>query len=140
MFDIGFAELLIIAVVSLLVIGPERLPGTVRTVMAWVHRLRRGFNEIRMEVEQELHNDAVMQELKKTGSQIREQAREASREVEEGLDSVKRDLESDIPGTQQTQASEAEPVPPADAPGDSPAEPAEAPTDPRKPVQEQSKS
>ncbi|MAC35225.1 MAG: twin-arginine translocase subunit TatB [Haliea sp.] len=98
MFDIGFAELLIIAVVSLLVIGPERLPGTVRTVMAWVHRLRRGFNEIRMEVEQELHNDAVMQELKKTGSEIRSQAQEASREVEAGLDSVRRDLDTTASG------------------------------------------
>lgn len=96
MFDIGFTELLLIAVVSLLVIGPERLPGTVRTVMAWVHRLRRGFNEIRMEVEQELHNDAVMQELKKTGSQIREQAQAASREVEKELENTARAVEADV--------------------------------------------
>lgn len=129
MFDIGFAELLIIAVVSLLVIGPERLPGTVRTVMAWVHRLRRGFNEIRMEVEQELHNDAVMQELKKTGSQIRDQAREASREVEEGLDSVKRDLESDGQDS-GTRAAQTEPDAPSDAAGDTPSEQ-------RKPAQDQ---
>lgn len=129
MFDIGFAELLIIAVVSLLVIGPERLPGTVRTVMAWVHRLRRGFNEIRMEVEQELHNDAVMQELKKTGSQIRDQAREASREVEEGLDSVKRDLESDSHDS-GTRTAQTEPDAPSDTAGDTPAEQ-------RKPAQDQ---
>lgn len=129
MFDIGFAELLIIAVVSLLVIGPERLPGTVRTVMAWVHRLRRGFNEIRMEVEQELHNDAVMQELKKTGSQIRDQARQASREVEEGLDSVKRDLESDSHDS-GTGAAQTEPDAPSDTAGDTPAEQ-------RKPAQDQ---
>jgi len=41
MFDIGFAELLLIGVVGLLVLGPERLPGAVRTVSLWVGRLRR---------------------------------------------------------------------------------------------------
>lgn len=131
MFDIGFAELLIIAVVSLLVIGPERLPGTVRTVMAWVHRLRRGFNEIRMEVEQELHNDAVMQELKKTGSEIRSQAQEASREVEAGLDSVRRDLNTTTSGQVHSPAD----TEPATQPGAS-----EAPTPRQETAPDQSRS
>ena len=38
MFDVGFAELVIIAVVGLLVIGPERLPGAIRTGAAWLNR------------------------------------------------------------------------------------------------------
>ena len=67
MFDIGFAELVIIAVVGLLVIGPDRLPSAIRTGSAWLNRLRRGFNDIKQEVKQELHNDAVMQELRKAG-------------------------------------------------------------------------
>lgn len=123
MFDIGFVELLLIAVVSLLVIGPERLPGTVRTVMAWVHRLRRGFNDIRQEVEQELHNDAVLQELKKTGSQIREQAQEASREVERELDTVSRETGltpgRDATGTSDQKARDSAPddAPAPGAPG-----------------------
>ena len=131
MFDIGFAELLIIAVVSLLVIGPERLPGTVRTVMAWVHRLRRGFNEIRMEVEQELHNDAVMQELKKTGSEIRSQAQEASREVEAGLDSARRDLDTTASGQVQ---------PPADTEPATQTDAGEAPTPRQETAPDQSRS
>jgi sec-independent protein translocase protein TatB len=73
MFDIGFAELVIIAVVGLLVIGPERLPGTIRTLNMWLNRIKRGFNDIKREVEQELHNDAVMEELRKTGEQLKEQ-------------------------------------------------------------------
>ena len=44
MFDIGFAELIIIGIVALLVIGPERLPGAVRTASLWINRIRRGFN------------------------------------------------------------------------------------------------
>ena len=67
MFDIGFTELVIVAIVGLLVIGPERLPGAIRTASAWLGRIKRGFNDIKREVEQELHNDAVMQELKQTG-------------------------------------------------------------------------
>lgn len=73
MFDIGFAELVIIGVVGLLVIGPERLPGAIRTGSLWMARIRRGFNDIKREVEQEIHNDAVMQELRKTGEQLKEQ-------------------------------------------------------------------
>ncbi len=74
MFDIGFTELLIVAIVGLLVIGPERLPGAIRTGSAWLGRIKRGFNEIKREVEQELHNDAVMQELRKTGQQLEDEA------------------------------------------------------------------
>jgi sec-independent protein translocase protein TatB len=74
MFDIGFTELVVVAIVGLLVIGPERLPGAIRTGAAWLGRIKRGFNDIKREVEQELHNDAVMQELKKTGEQIKDQA------------------------------------------------------------------
>jgi len=70
MFDIGFGELVVIAVVGLLVIGPERLPGAIRTGSAWLARIRRAFNELKLEVEQELHNDAVMQELKKTRREV----------------------------------------------------------------------
>lgn len=83
MFDIGFTELVIIGVVSLLVIGPEKLPGTIRTASAWLHRIRRGFNDIRQEVEQELHNDAVLQELRKTRDEIKTGVENAQREFQD---------------------------------------------------------
>ncbi|HKK23152.1 MAG TPA: Sec-independent protein translocase protein TatB [Pseudohaliea sp.] len=73
MFDIGFAELLLIAVVGLLVIGPERLPGAIRTGSAWLNRLRRGFNELKHEVQRELHNDEIMEELRKTSESVRKE-------------------------------------------------------------------
>ncbi|KAA1189757.1 twin-arginine translocase subunit TatB [Pseudohalioglobus sediminis] len=81
MFDIGFTELVIVAIVGLLVIGPERLPGAIRTASAWLGRIKRGFNDIKREVEQELHNDAVMQELKQTGQQLREESSQLSDDV-----------------------------------------------------------
>jgi len=81
MFDIGFTELVIVAIVGLLVIGPERLPGAIRTGSAWLGRIRRGFNDIKREVEQELHNDAVVQELKKTRQQLQDGATEISADI-----------------------------------------------------------
>jgi sec-independent protein translocase protein TatB len=74
MFDIGFSELILIGIVALLVIGPERLPETIRTASTWLNRIRRGFNEIKQEVQQELHNDAVMRDLRKTGEQLKQEA------------------------------------------------------------------
>jgi sec-independent protein translocase protein TatB len=86
-FDIGFAEILLIGIVGLLVVGPEQLPGTVRTVMAWVNRFRRSFDQIRTEVRRELHNDEVMQKL-------REESREFEQKVRDTAQSVNTELEA----------------------------------------------
>ncbi len=98
MFDIGFAELVLVAVVGLLVIGPERLPGAIRTASFWLNRLRRGFNEIKQEVERELHNDAVMQDLRRTGEQIREQADSLGREVKSATRTLSGPAAGESPG------------------------------------------
>lgn len=81
MFDIGFTELLLVGVVGLLVIGPERLPGAIRTGSLWLGRLKRGFNDIKQEVQQELHNDEVMQDLRKTGRELKAQADEFGQDL-----------------------------------------------------------
>ena len=82
MFDIGFAELILVGVVCLLVIGPERLPETIRTASMWLNRLKRGFNDIKREVQQELHNDEVMQGLRKTGRELKAQADDLGKTVD----------------------------------------------------------
>lgn len=73
MFDIGFSELVLIAVISLVVIGPKRLPETIRAVALWVGRLRRAASKIYQEMEKEvgmddirrqLHNEEVMNRLR----------------------------------------------------------------------------
>ena len=88
MFDIGFAELLLIGVVGLLVVGPEQLPGAVRTVLAWVNRFRRSFDQIRTEVRRELHNDEIMQELKAESQQLKKQVRETTQSVEKEIQAL----------------------------------------------------
>lgn len=77
MFDIGFAELLVVAVISLVVLGPERLPGALRTTGLWVGRIRRGIRDIKTDIEREvgadeirrqLHNEEVMRSLERMDS------------------------------------------------------------------------
>jgi sec-independent protein translocase protein TatB len=54
MFDMSFLEILIIAIVSLLVLGPERLPGAVRTGALYVGRIKRSIKRLRDEIENEI--------------------------------------------------------------------------------------
>lgn len=63
MFDIGFMELLLVGLVALVVLGPERLPGAVRTAGLWVGRLKRSFNNIKAEVEREIGADEIRRQL-----------------------------------------------------------------------------
>lgn len=88
MFDIGFAELLIIGVVALFVIGPERLPEAIRTASIWLSRIRRGFNEIKQEVQQELHNDSVMQELRKAGEGLKKDTESIGSDLKNAAESL----------------------------------------------------
>ena len=88
MFDIGFAEILLIGVVGLLVVGPEQLPGAVRTAMAWINRFRRSFDQIRTEVRRELHNDEVMQKLQEESREFEQQVRDTTRAVDEELRAI----------------------------------------------------
>ncbi|WP_116367995.1 Sec-independent protein translocase protein TatB [Parahaliea mediterranea] len=92
MFDIGFLELILIAIVALLVIGPERLPGAVRTGAVYLRRIKRSFNDIRREVEQELHNDAVMQELKQTREQVSGEVSKLKQQVDDAVDKAESEL------------------------------------------------
>ncbi|MGI9293307.1 MAG: Sec-independent protein translocase protein TatB [Pseudomonadales bacterium] len=94
MFDIGFAELLLIAVVGLLVIGPEQLPGTIRTISLWLGRLRRSFNEIKSDIEREigaddikrqLHNETILKELEDTRAELNAIADDTEEDVNKVL-------------------------------------------------------
>ncbi len=79
MFDMGFSEILLIAVVSLIVIGPKRLPETVRFLGYWLGKLRRSVHNARQEMERELglddirrdlHNEALLSQLDKERKQL----------------------------------------------------------------------
>ena len=109
MFDIGFAELLLIGVVGLLVVGPEQLPGAVRTVLAWVNRFRRSFDQIRTEVRRELHNDEVLQKLKAESQQLEQQVRDSAHSVEQEIQAIGNEASESIQGASSTTDSPSSP-------------------------------
>ena len=63
MFDMGFTEMVLIGIVALIVIGPERLPGVARTAGKYVGRLKRFMTSVKADVEQELRADELRQIL-----------------------------------------------------------------------------
>lgn len=63
MFDIGFTELLLVGIVALIVVGPDRLPGAVRTAGLWIGRIKRSFSAIKAEVEREIGADEIRRQL-----------------------------------------------------------------------------
>ena len=91
MFDIGFPELVMVSIVALLVIGPEKLPETIRTLSLWIGRLQRSFTNIRREIEQEigaddiraqLHNESIMKDLEETQNTIRDVHRDVKNTIQ----------------------------------------------------------
>lgn len=77
MFDVGFWEILLILILALVVIGPERLPGAARTAGLWVGKARRYIEGVKSDVEQEfdvsefkriIHNQEI--QLNELQSQI----------------------------------------------------------------------
>ncbi|MBN51243.1 MAG: twin-arginine translocase subunit TatB [Spongiibacteraceae bacterium] len=104
MFDIGFAELVLIFIVGLLVLGPERLPTAIRTLSLWLGRLRRSFTAIRDEIEREigaddikrqLHNESIMSNLKETGDSVKDSFKSVENEFRDTQEQFK-SLEYDI--------------------------------------------
>ena len=79
MFDIGFSELLVIAVVALLVIGPEKLPKVARTAGVMFGRLQRYVNDVKADIQREVELD----ELKKLRSQFEDAAKSVEQSVSE---------------------------------------------------------
>lgn len=65
MFDIGFWELILISVVGLVVLGPERLPVAIRSVSRWVSAARNMANSVKDELSQELKIQELQENLKK---------------------------------------------------------------------------
>jgi sec-independent protein translocase protein TatB len=72
MFDIGFSELVVIALVALVVLGPERLPRAARFAGLWVRRARAHWYSVKSELEQELAADELRRSLRETKDALRD--------------------------------------------------------------------
>ena len=100
MFDISFFELLMIAIVALLVLGPERLPKAARFAGLWVRRARAQWYSVKSELENELAADELKRSLQQTQASLREVQDDLQRSgesVRRELESVGRDVQSAVP-------------------------------------------
>jgi sec-independent protein translocase protein TatB len=102
MFDIGFSEIIVIAVVALIVIGPEKLPKTARTLGHLFGRLQRYVNEVKRDIQRELE----LEELRK----LQQNVQSAAKEIEESMASASRDVERGVRDVEAALGATAEPA------------------------------
>ncbi|MFT3961426.1 Sec-independent protein translocase protein TatB [Propionivibrio sp.] len=131
MFDIGFSELIVIGIVALVVIGPERLPKVARTAGLLLGRLQRYVGDVKADISREMQLD----ELKKLQSEVQESARNFERSIssevqaiEQGVgqtvDSIKADIKDAVPSPD---AAPAAGEPAGEAPAEAPRQDASLP-------------
>ena len=113
MFDISFAEIFLISVIALLILGPQRLPEVLRTLGLWMGRMRRVYNNVRQEIDREvgmddirrqLHNEQITAELKNVEAEAKAFKRDISNSVAEAARE----------GESETQTGPTQPSPDAD--------------------------
>lgn len=138
MFDIGFSELVLIALLALIVLGPKRLPEVARTAGRWLGQLRRFMTDVKQDFDRELRT-AELEELRK----LKEELNNTRRLMEESSQQIFRDLSSELETTTATIAPPAEtktaPAPetpaieaPSSAPDSNPTAPETAERPPRR--------
>lgn len=95
MFDVGFWEILLILVLALVIIGPERLPGAARKAGFFVGKARRYIEGVRSEVEQELD----VNEFKRMLHNQEVQINELQQQLKSGVDDVGSEIKKDLPAS-----------------------------------------
>jgi sec-independent protein translocase protein TatB len=91
MFDMGFTEMMLIGIVALIVIGPERLPGVARTAGKYFGRLKRFMTTVKADVEQELRADELRQILadqQRELDTLKDSISDAGKEIEKEASAV----------------------------------------------------
>ena len=97
MFEISFPELIILAVVALLVLGPERLPRAAQFAGLWVRRARAHWHAVKTDFERELADDELRKSLEATRTALKE-AQSSFRESMDEVDAAARGVETpDVP-------------------------------------------
>ena len=110
MFDIGFSELLVIGLVALIVIGPERLPRVARTIGHLVGRLQRYVADVKADINREVE----MEELRKMRDSVQQAATSIETSVQSEVSSVQGELskaETDLNAAASAAAGDAPKLP-----------------------------
>lgn len=155
MFDIGFGELILVLVIGLVVLGPERLPVAVKTVAGWIRVMRSMAANVQNELTQELKlqelqdnlkkmeeqaGKAISPELKASMDDLKEAADTLRRSYQEPVDSLKKQLDPEALADQEIEIPPARPAsagsPAAENPSPAAPSPASAEEIPARPSPE----
>ncbi len=109
--DIGIQEILLISVIALIVLGPERLPSAVRSLAIWIGKIKRSFNDIKSDIEkefnadeirQQIHNENILHQLGEPIEQLQQTAKELDSTLND-IDDSANNLVNDIQQPLKTQ-------------------------------------
>lgn len=110
MFDVGFSELVLMAIVALVVLGPEKLPHAARVAGAWVGRIRRTVSNMQAEIEREVSAQEVRERLQKEIEAVRAAGQELDirapfQAVADDMQALQGDIRSSLPPATGTGAA-----------------------------------
>ena len=117
MIEISFGKLVLLALIALIVLGPEKLPGAARTAGALLRRMRSGWDSVRAEVERELEVEEIRRTAREAARQaeavqqqaadVQQKVREEARQVREPLDEAVATMKSADPAASKETSSAA---------------------------------
>ena len=85
MFDISFAELALVFIIALVVLGPERLPKAARSIGHWMGRARAAFNHLKNELDREVVNQEMQEMFREKADSLRKEVEQMNRSLNENL-------------------------------------------------------
>ncbi|MEE3240161.1 MAG: Sec-independent protein translocase protein TatB [Pseudomonadota bacterium] len=109
--DIGLQELFLISIMALIILGPERLPSTMKQIMIWTSKIKNSFNSIKKEfeneldldsIQQQIHNEKILKELGEPIEQLEENAKKLQQSLLD-LDASSNDSMADITDTTESE-------------------------------------
>ncbi len=117
MFDIGFWEFMMVGLIALIVVGPERLPGLARTVGLWVGKARYFVSSVKAEIDREIQADALKRMLEEHAKvpEIHELLEETHQHLTDVQDALRLPLEPSSHATPQALPAVQNSTPPSDA-------------------------
>jgi sec-independent protein translocase protein TatB len=102
MFDIGFSEMVVLAVVALVVLGPERLPKVAKQAGAWMGKLRRYVDDVKSDINRQME----LSELRDLKNQVTDAARDLETSVQSTVSGMKTDFDDVQKSLEGTTATE----------------------------------
>lgn len=112
MFDVGFSEIVVIMVVALVVIGPDRLPAVARTMGKWMGGFQRYINRIKMDI----NTSMELEELRALERKVKAEAEALERTVQQAGSDINQQVQKLEKGLEQPVPDTVKPVPPAEPP------------------------